>query len=274
MNKLAIGLILPDVLGTYGDSGNAVVLRERARRRGIDAEIVTVHLGQVVPDSLDIYTLGGGEDIAQSLGAAHLRADGGLGRAVERGAPLLAICAGLQVLGEWFIDAEDTQVPGCGILDVRTRPRGSRMIGELVLAPSEAAEQWGLTSPITGFENHGGLTELGAGVTPFGQVAAGYGNGLTASGQAPTGGSAGGSSRASAGRGGAAGDLVDGAVHGSVIATYAHGPVLARNPQLADALLARALGVSVDTLEPLEVAGIADLRAERLAAVGLCPGVE
>ncbi|OKL51145.1 type 1 glutamine amidotransferase [Buchananella hordeovulneris] len=275
MNKLAIGLILPDVLGTYGDSGNAVVLRERARRRGIDAEIVTVHLGQAVPDSLDIYTLGGGEDIAQSLGAAHLRADGGLGRAVERGAPLLAICAGLQVLGEWFIDAEDAQVPGCGILDVRTRPRGSRMIGELVLAPSAAAEQWGLTSPITGFENHGGLTELGEGVAPLGEVCAGYGNGLSAAGHGgAAGGSATGRGGAAGGRGEAAGSLVDGAVHGSVIATYAHGPVLARNPQLADALLARALGVHVDALEPLEIAGIADLRAERLAAVGLSPGVE
>lgn len=275
MNKLAIGLILPDVLGTYGDSGNAVVLRERARRRGIDAEIVTVHLGQAVPDSLDLYTLGGGEDIAQSLGAAHLRADGGLGRAVERGAPLLAICAGLQVLGEWFIDAEDAQVPGCGILDVRTRPRGSRMIGELVLAPSAAAEQWGLTSPITGFENHGGLTELGEGVAPLGEVCAGFGNGLRGAGRGECGAGGGGevAGGSAGGRGGAAGDLVDGAVHGSVIATYAHGPVLARNPQLADALLARALGVNVDALEPLEIAGIADLRAERLAVAGLRPGV-
>ena len=78
--SLRIGLILPDLLGTYGDSGNAAVLAHRARERGHKAEVITVHYGEPIPDSLDLYTLGGGEDVAQSLAAAHLLADGGLAR--------------------------------------------------------------------------------------------------------------------------------------------------------------------------------------------------
>ncbi|MDO4791345.1 MAG: glutamine amidotransferase [Buchananella hordeovulneris] len=247
--SLRIGLILPDLLGTYGDSGNAVVLAHRARQRGYEVEIVTVHYGEPIPDSLDLYTLGGGEDVAQSLAAAHLIADGGLGRAVERGAPLLAICAGLQVLGEWFTDAEGRQVAGCALVDARTTPRGERMIGELAARPSGALREWGVDDVLLGFENHGGRTELGADAQPLGVVEFGYGNGVEGAG--------------------GAGVYVDGAVAGSVLCTYAHGPVLARNPQLADAFLARALGVEVAELGPVEVPAQQRLRAERGKAAGV-----
>ena len=113
-NALTIGLILPDVLGTYGDDGNALVLRGRARMRGIDAEILPIKLGEAVPEDLAAYTLGGGEDSAQVLAAEHLIADKGLARAAANGRPVFAVCAGLQVLGESF-RAHGKQVAGLGL---------------------------------------------------------------------------------------------------------------------------------------------------------------
>ena len=88
-STLRIGVLMPEVLGTYGDSGNALILAERARRRGIDAEVVHVGLTEEIPDSLDIYTLGGGEDTAQALAADKFRGTSGLARALDAGRPLL-----------------------------------------------------------------------------------------------------------------------------------------------------------------------------------------
>lgn len=226
---ISIGLILPDVLGTYGDDGNALVLRQRARLRGLDAEIVRVKLGEAVPETLDLYCLGGGEDTAQILAAEHLIADGGLTRVATAGRPILAICAGLQMLGESF-RASGRTVQGLGLIDATTSPLAKRAIGEVVTTPTLE----GLTQPLTGFENHMGATILGADASPLGKVTRGVGND---------------------GQGG------EGAVQGSVIATYMHGPVLARNPELADLLLARATGLD---LEPLELAEVEQLRKERL----------
>ena len=137
-STLRIGVLMPEVLGTYGDSGNALILAERARRRGIDAEVVHVGLTEEIPDSLDIYTLGGGEDTAQALAADKFRGTSGLARALDAGRPLLAICASLQVLGHWYEDARGMRVPGMGVLDITTRPQGHRAIGELVCEPASS----------------------------------------------------------------------------------------------------------------------------------------
>ncbi len=240
---LRIGVLMPEVLGTYGDTGNAMVLAQRAKRRGFGAEIVEVGLSDPIPSELDLYTLGGGEDAAQSLAAQKFREDRGLFRGLEAGRPLLAICASLQVLGLWYRDARGERVEGMGVLDVTTDPQGARSIGELVTAPLLD----GLSSPLTGFENHGGGTVLGSDARPLGRVLKGVGNGCP-EGQVP--------------------GLVayDGVLQGSIIATYMHGPVLARNPELADLLLSRAIGAD---LEPLEVPGVCELRAERLGAAGI-----
>lgn len=240
-STVRIGLVLPDVMGTYGDDGNSLVLRQRLRWRGYDAEIVRITLEDEVPDSCDLYTVGGGEDAAQKLASRHLTASPGLQRAVERGAPVLAICAGMQVFGEWFVVSDGSRAPGLGLLDVTTTPQASRSIGELVVAPQVA----GLTQPLTGFENHMGATVLGPDAAPLGRVTSGVGNGVPAGQQVPAGG------------------LVEGVVQGSIIATYMHGPALARNPELADLLLCRALGV--DSLPPVEVPAVAQLRRERIA---------
>ena len=227
-----IGLVLPDVMGTYGDGGNAVVLRQRLRLRGIAAEIVEITLADPVPDSLDLYTLGGAEDYAQRLATTHLMRHTGLQRAVARGAPVLAICAAIQVLGHWYETSAGERVDGVGLLDVTTSPQPERTIGEVVSTPLLE----GLREQLTGFENHRGGTVLGPGARPLAAVLKGAGNRL--------------------------GDGVDGAVQGSVIATYLHGPCLARNPELADMLLERVVG----PLAPLDLPEVDRLRRERLAA--------
>ncbi|ATA27520.1 putative amidotransferase similar to cobyric acid synthase [Mycobacterium lepraemurium] len=227
-----IGLVLPDVMGTYGDGGNALVLRQRLRLRGIDAEIIELTLADPVPESLDLYTLGGAEDYAQRLATRHLLRYPSLQRAAERGAPVLAICAAVQVLGHWYETSAGERVDGVGMLDATTSPQDARHIGELVTKPLLA----GLTEPLTGFENHRGGTILGHAAAPLGAVVKGTGNRV--------------------------GDGFDGVVQGSVVATYMHGPCLARNPQLADLLLGKVVG----GLPELQMPEVELLRRERLAA--------
>ena len=238
MPKLTIGLVLPDVLGTYGDDGNALVLRERARRRGIEASIERILLHDDIPPSYDLYTLGGGEDSAQLLAAARLSASPGLQAAAADGRPIFAVCAGLQVLGHTF-RAHGNEVEGVGLLDVTTAPLTRRATGELASEPTRAGITAELSEPLTGFENHMGATVLGPDASALGRVTRGVGNG-------------------------ADGDKVDGVVQGSVIATYMHGPALARNPQLADLLIARALDIPLAELETLQLDAVTKLREERL----------
>jgi CobQ-like glutamine amidotransferase family enzyme len=228
-SAVRIALVFPSLLGTYGDGGNASVLAQRLRWRGHDAEVIDVAVDDAVPAQADIYVLGGGEDTAQTLAVSRL-ADGTLARAAAAGRPVFAVCAGFQILGETFLDGRGDVHPGLGLIDCRTdRLDGPRAVGELLVESSAA----GL---LTGYENHGGRTVLGPAAAPLGRVEAGVGNGD---------GSA------------------DGAVQGSVIATYLHGPALARNPALADHLL----GLVVGDLAPIDDREEAELRRERLAAV-------
>ena len=249
MADLTIGLVLPDVLGTYGDDGNALVLRQRARMRGMDADILHIKLGDAVPADLDVYCVGGGEDTAQILAAEHLIADGGLTRAANNGRPVFAVCAGLQVLGESF-RASGRVIDGVGLLDATTTALERRAINEVATTPTEVGITAELTEPLTGFENHLGATILGPAAEPLGRVTRGVGNcDIAAAADLPD------DSRQR---------FAEGAVQGSVIATYLHGPALARNPQLADLLLARAMGVALADLEPLDIPAIDRLRKERL----------
>lgn len=224
-----IGAVLPDVLGTYSDAGNGTVLRRRLQWRGFDATVVPIRFDDEVPCSLDLYLLGGGEDEAQALGAEQLRKHPGIQRAVERGAVVLAVCAGMQVLGNRFTTSDGAVHPGLGLLDLDTVPGKQRAVGE-VITRSDL-----LDGPLTGFENHQGKTTVGAGSQPLGRVSTGVGNG----------------------------DGTEGAVTGRVLATYLHGPVLARNPALADLLLSWVLGTE---LAPLELPEVTTLRQERLKA--------
>ncbi len=232
---VSIALLYPELLGTYGDGGNAVVLAQRLRWRGIDAEAIDVTAGETVPVSCDVYLMGGGEDGPQALAVRELRASRALASAIDRGAAVLAVCAGYQLLGRQFLGPDNRPHTGLGVLDCSTdRGPGPRRVGELVVEPSEGL---GLP-PLTGYENHAGVTDLGPSARPLGRVLVGHGNDH--------------------------GDGTEGAVAGRVVGTYLHGPVLARNPALADLLLSWVVGDAA--LAPIEDAEVDALRDERMAA--------
>jgi len=237
-----IGVLYPDLLGTYGDGGNAVVLAQRLRWRNIGVELVTVAAGQRAPDSCDLYVVGGGEDGPQTQAARDLAESRALHRAVDRGATILAVCAGMQILGSRFPDADGADRPGLGLLDCETvRVDRPRAVGELLTAPASVADPRGADQPVdlgvlTGFENHAGRTVPGAEATTLATVEVGEGNG----------------------------DGTEGVVTGRIVGTYLHGPVLARNPSLADLLLGWVVGP--DALTPLDDTDVERLRADRLRA--------
>jgi CobQ-like glutamine amidotransferase family enzyme len=227
---LRIAVLYPEVLGTYGDRGNALVLERRMAWRGETVEVVDVAVGSTVPTTCDLYLIGGGEDAAQSAALQDLSRTGALADVVSRGVPVLAVCAGLQMLGHTFEVSGGRIVPGLGLLDVTTTRLATRAVGEVVAR----VDLPGIPE-LTGFENHGGGTALGPDAAPLARVVSGTGNG-------PGG--------------------TEGAVQGSIVATYLHGPVLARNPALADLLLSRATGRE---LAPLDLPSVERLRRDRLA---------
>lgn len=228
-----VGLVFPELLGTYGDRGNAIVIVERCRRRGIDAEIVEVAAGTPIPDSLDVYLFGGGEDDPQVMASAGMRASrDAIDRALGGGSVIFAVCAGFQLLGHTYEARGGETLDGLGLVDMTTAAGPSRLIGEVVVEPDAS-----LGLPIlTGFENHGGRTRLGPAERPLGRVLSGGGNGV---------------------------DDLDGVLRDHVIGTYLHGPVLPRNPALADLMIGWVLGRE---LEPLDDVLVEQLRSERLEA--------
>ena len=235
MGGVTIVNVLPSLLGTYGDSGNELALGHRLRARGIDVECVRVEPGAPIPEHGDIYLLGGGEDRAQAL-AAHLIGRGLMGP-VDRGATVLAVCAGYQILGTSFTDGAGRTHPGLGLLDVETRPLADRAVGDTVVEPFIPV------GTLVGFENHRGGTTLGADARPLGRVVRGVGNGPTEFGPSRVPGRR---HRRGNPRGvvesASPGDGTEGAWQGRVFGTYLHGPVLALNPAFADHLLSLVVG--------------------------------
>lgn len=217
---LSIIRIHNELLGTYGDRGNADVLAFRAHLNGIGTEIIDISYRDALPESGDIYLMGGAEDAAQSLSLMALKKSGALGRAIERGATLLAICAGFQIIGESFTNGQGDVISGLGLLDVATTPGKSRFVGDIKITSSI------LGCEFTGFENHGGATEIGSSVQPFGKVLVGHGNGYSG---------------------------LDGAISGNVYGTYLHGPLLARNPEFADLLLSRVTKSEIIYVDELAI---------------------
>lgn len=230
-SAVRVGLVYPELLGTYGDRGNALVLVQRCRWRGIPAELVEVAAGRTIPGGLDVYLLGGGEDDPQAMAAEGLRASRpNLERAWRAGAVVFAVCAGFQLIGRGYVAADGTALEGVGLVDAETRAGDHRLIGEVVVEPEPPLPR------LTGFENHAGRTTLGPGVRPLGRVLAGGGNGD--------------------------GSGTDGVLGDRLVGTYLHGPVLPRNPALADHVLRWVVG----DLPPLDSVWEERLRAERLRA--------
>lgn len=223
-----IALIYPELLGTYGDRGNALVLARRLERRGIAARVLEIGIGDPVPRGAAIYLLGGGEDAPQFTALDALRASGALAAAVADGAVLLAVCAGYQLVGTTLTGSDELPIDGLGLLDAATTRAPERLVGEVAIHDDVLGTGW-----LVGFENHRGVTTPGPDATPLGP------------------------------RTPARGIATDGAVHGHVVGTYLHGPVLARNPRLADRLLEWAVG----PLVPFDDPQAELLHAERCAAV-------
>ena len=138
-STVRIGLVLPDVMGTYGDGGNSVVLRQRLRLRGFDAEIVEITLDDPVPVEPGPLHARRRRGLRAAAGdQAPASAIPGLQQAAARGAPVLAICAAIQVLGHWYETSAGERVDGVGLLDVTTSPQPKRTIGEVVVAAAAA----------------------------------------------------------------------------------------------------------------------------------------
>ncbi|MEO9180259.1 MAG: glutamine amidotransferase [Acidimicrobiales bacterium] len=209
---ITVCVLFPDLLGTYGDAGNGLVVAERARRRGIDVTLINARINDQVPVA-DLYLMGGGEDGPQRLAADLLRTSIFKDR-VSDGAHVVAVCAGLQILGETFCIEGNDEYEGLGIVPAVTKRGERRAVGELCVRVGP--------NLLVGFENHGGQTSID-GLSALGAVTKGRGND---------------------GR-------VDGYRTKNIWATYAHGPVLAMNPWLADDVLSSVVG---DELAPLDAA--------------------
>ncbi len=245
-SAVRIALVYPELLGTYGDGGNALVLATRLRWRDLEAEVVSVPAGAAVPEQCDLYLLGGGEDEPQVLAVDGLRGGGAMARAVAGGAVVLAVCAGFQIVGQSFPGSDGRQHDGVGLLPVETKrsfagpgePVPPRAVGDIVVDVDPAFD----LPPLLGYENHGGRTRPveGAAGKPLGTVRQGVGNGTA--------------------------DRAEGWVVGRVLATYLHGPVLAQNPALADLLL-RWVVPDLPTLDGPAEADV--LRSARLRALGV-----
>jgi CobQ-like glutamine amidotransferase family enzyme len=226
--RVVVGHLYPGYLNIYADRGNMAVLERRAAWRGIGFEYRAVGLGdQIRPGEHDLLYIGGGQDREQALVAADLLLKGeAVKEAVAGGAALLAVCGGYQLLGDFYRDRSGAELGGIGLFPHHTVAGERRMIGDVLL---ECELEPGDRRTLAGFENHAGRTLLEAGATPLGRVVAGFGND---------------------GESGFEGCRV-----GRALGTYLHGPLLPRNPWLADWVLAQALahasGGDPPELEPL-----------------------
>jgi lipid II isoglutaminyl synthase (glutamine-hydrolysing) len=226
--RIVVGHLFPDYLNIYADRGNMAVLAQRAAWRGHELEVRALGPGDGVrPGEHDLYYVGGGQDREQELIAPALAAMGpGLQEAIEGGAAALAVCGGYQLLGRFYRDRSGDELLGAGVLPLHTVAGERRMIGDVLL---ECELEPGEHRTLAGFENHAGRTVLDAGAEPLGRVLAGFGND------------------------GESG--YEGCRAGRVLGTYLHGPLLPRNPWLADWLLAQALAHRTGDAPELEPLG-------------------
>ena len=216
MYQLAIAHLYPDQMNIYGDRGNILTLRQRARWRAIEARVDGIRPGEPADWSrYDLAFFGGGQDSGQALIAEDfvLRQAPGLRAAIEHDLVVLAICGGYQLLGHYFLTHTGERLPGIGVLDVHTVGGDRRLIGDIVVDWSESSA--GQPARLVGFENHSGRTYLGTGVRPLGRVVRGFGN----NGE----------------------DGTEGANYRNVHGCYMHGSLLPKNPHFADHLLELAL---------------------------------
>lgn len=223
--KLTIGHLYGDLMNTYGDNGNLTVLKKRCQWRGIAVEVKNIPIGyKIKPKEFDLFFFGGGQDQSQQeVGKDLLSSNKGQTflKELERGVPLLSICGGYQLLGEYYKPHKGPKIEGLGFFPAHTQASFERMIGNLVVST-----QFG---DLVGFENHSGKTYLKKEGMKLGTVTKGFGN----NGE----------------------DQTEGCIKHNAIGCYMHGSILPKNPKLADWLLKTALQVKYGkdlTLAPLD----------------------
>jgi lipid II isoglutaminyl synthase (glutamine-hydrolysing) len=230
VTKLTIVDVYPASMFPQGDGGNLRMLEHRARGRGIEVGTVAAPIGDPLPRG-DLYVLQGAEDEDQPVVARRLAEEGTLAGAAAAGKVVVGIGAGYQILGRSFETPDGARTEGLGLLDVDTT-LGTHVDNRVVTRP---APRFGLPA-LVGYEWHRGRTALGPEAEPLAEIEVGVCNG----GEPPT----------------------DGAFQGRVLGTYLHGPLLPRNPELADLLLSWAVGRE---LEPLASEFAERARQERIA---------
>lgn len=239
--KLVIAHLYPELLNLYGDSGNILCLRKRLEWRGIDADVREVHVGETPSyGDVDVAFVGGGSDREQRIVCEHLlRQRSELAAFVEDGGVIGAVCGGYQLLGDSYVMG-DQRIAGLGLVDLHTDRGTPRIVGNIVVRSRVSGQ------PIVGYENHGGRTYLGANVEPLGEVIVGSGND------------------------GESG--LEGCLYKNVLGTYIHGPLLPKNPGVADWLLSRALerrygdGTLEELDDEVELAANSTMRERLLGA--------
>ena len=227
--KLIIGYLYGDLMNIYGDTGNIIALKKRAEWRGIEVKVINISVGNRIPTrqvgtQIDLYFFGGGQDQAQQIVSEDL-IKSGKGKIIkqegERGVPLLSICGGYQLLGEYYKTHKGAKLPGIGLFPAYTLASHDRMIGNIIIES--------MFGQLVGFENHSGKTYLKKGAIPLGMVIKGFGN----NGK----------------------DQTEGCIHKNAIGCYMHGSLLPKNPKLADWFLKKSLEVKYGKtfeLEPLD----------------------
>ncbi len=248
-NELTIGWLYPELMSTYGDRGNIIVLQKRCEWRGIKTEVKSLDVGfsPYELEKCDLFFMGGAQDKQQTIVSKDLSKQkvSLLRDLIEHNVPGLYICGAYQFLGKYYKEADGTIIPGLDILDVYTEnpgPNHPRLIGNILV---DVNSSWFMvhrkkstmrdelqakrTINLVGFENHGGRTYLGLGVEPLGKVKIGFGNNGN--------------------------DGTEGAIYKNSFGTYLHGPILPKNPHFADLLIKRSLEKKYDktiNLSPLD----------------------
>jgi lipid II isoglutaminyl synthase (glutamine-hydrolysing) len=239
---LRVCALYPELMNIYADRGNLLLLQRRCTWRGIGFALSASGLGdELDPDAADLFYIGGGQDRDQRLCARDLAGPKreAVHAAAHRGAAILAVCGGYQLLGDSYRLGDET-LPGVGLVELETvRADGPRLIGNAAI---EVELEPGQPRVLAGFENHGGRTRLGAGARPLGRVLRGHGNNGS--------------------------DGHEGVRAGNVIGTYLHGPLLPKNAWFGDWLIATALGLD-RPLAPLDDRMEDAAHAEARRAAGL-----
>ncbi len=213
--SLTIGWLYPDLMSTYGDRGNIIVLKKRCEWRKINTQVLKLNEGfnEKLLDSIDILFMGGAQDTQQKIVSKDftLSKTEFLRKKIEHETPGLYICGAYQFLGKYYKEASGTKIKGLNILDLYTEHPGvgkERLIGNIAVKASDG-------NVVVGFENHGGRTYLSKNLKSFGQVVKGFGNNGA--------------------------DKTEGAIYKNSIGIYLHGPILPKNPEIADWLIEKAL---------------------------------